>query len=399
MSDRLRRHRIRDGGSHQYRMVTVLVVLGLACVVVIGLTIMRSPRVASMAVGDAHTLFRSGPANDRVMFGTQIDWVGASPGSVTEMFGRAPFSYGKFVDFPLTDERRQSVDEAARQVAAQGGILFITLQPYDGLDTVTPESLSVLTADLTRWNEIGTPVMVRFGHEMNGNWYPWGQAPTKYIEKFRMVAHAVRSAPESAIVWSPNEAGGYPFMVPRVKPDTLDYALMDTDHDGKLTQADDAYSPYYPGDDVVDWVGLSLYHFGTSYPWEENVIPEPTKFADKLTGHYRNPETDERPAPDFYATFAEGHDKPMVISETAAAYNTGNKTGASNIEIKRAWWSQVFSDETHQRFPRIKMINWFEQEKVEADFHDGPVRWGVINHYETRVEFRRDLPPWVLFAS
>jgi hypothetical protein len=383
-------------------MVTVLVVLGLASVVVMGLAIVRSPRVASMAAGDAQTLYRSGAAKDRVMFGTQIDWVGGSPASVTETFGRAPFTYGKFVDFPLTEERRESVDEAARQVAAQEGILFITLQPYDGLDTVTPESLSVLTADLTRWNQMGTPVMVRFGHEMNGSWYPWGQQPTKFIDAFRRVAHAVRAAPTSVIVWSPNDAGGYPFgggAAYEAKPGDLDYPLLDTDHDGTLTQADDAYSPYYPGDDVVDWIGLSLYHFGTSYPWGENVIPEPTKFADKLTGHYRNAEVDERAATDFYAVFAEGHDKPMVISETSAAYNPGNPTGSSNIDIKRAWWNQLFSEENHQRFPRIKMINWFEQEKTEADFDDGPIRWDVLTDFETRVAFRRDLPPWLLFAS
>lgn len=37
---------------------------------------------------------------------------------------------------------------------------------------------------------------------------------------------------------------------------------LDTNGDRVIDMRDDMYSPYYPGDDVVDWVGMSLYHFG-----------------------------------------------------------------------------------------------------------------------------------------
>jgi hypothetical protein len=34
---------------------------------------------------------------------------------------------------------------------------------------------------------------------------------------------------------------------------------MDTNGDGVLDNSDDPFTPYYPGDDMVDWVGISVY--------------------------------------------------------------------------------------------------------------------------------------------
>ena len=46
-----------------------------------------------------------------------------------------------------------------------------------------------------------------------------------------------------------------------------------------FTGRDDPYAPYWPGADAVDWVGMSLYHWGSAHPWGENEVPEPGKFA------------------------------------------------------------------------------------------------------------------------
>lgn len=37
------------------------------------------------------------------------------------------------------------------------------------------------------------------------------------------------------------------------------------------------------GDDYVDWVGLSLYHFGTTFPYDQNVLPEAQKFTSTVS--------------------------------------------------------------------------------------------------------------------
>ncbi len=37
------------------------------------------------------------------------------------------------------------------------------------------------------------------------------------------------------------------------------------------------------GDDYVDWVGMSLYHFGTTFPYDQNVLPEAQKFTSTVS--------------------------------------------------------------------------------------------------------------------
>ena len=54
--------------------------------------------------------------------------------------------------------------------------------------------------------------MVSFGHEMNGNWYIWGQQPAEYVDAFQKVRRTLNSATCGvAMVWAPNPAYGYPW--------------------------------------------------------------------------------------------------------------------------------------------------------------------------------------------
>ena len=39
-----------------------------------------------------------------------------------------------------------------------------------------------------------------------------------------------------------------------------------------------------PGDEFVDWVGFSIYHYGKQWPWETNDVPEPGKIENILNG-------------------------------------------------------------------------------------------------------------------
>lgn len=68
------------------------------------------------------------------------------------------------------------------------------------------------------------------------------------------------------MLWAPGMGNGYPFPGRQYQPNCTAYpdecAALDTDGDGKITQKDDMYSPYWPGPDSVDWVGMSLYWWG-----------------------------------------------------------------------------------------------------------------------------------------
>jgi hypothetical protein len=111
---------------------------------------------------------------------------------------------------------------------------------------------------------------------------------------------------------------------------------------------------------------MSLYFWGLEYPWGENEVPPDGRFAGALRGLPSGAHQDEVAVPDFYATYADGHDKPMAIIETAALYDpTGG--GPTEAEVKSAWFSQVFSADTVRDFPRIRMINWFEWRKDEPE--------------------------------
>ena len=87
----------------------------------------------------------------------------------------------------------------------------------------------------------GRPVLLRFAHEMNGNWYPWGagldgNTPHRYKAAWRRVVRVFRriGADNVRWVWTPytNQFGGVPF------------------------------ERFYPGDRWVDWVGLDGFNWG-----------------------------------------------------------------------------------------------------------------------------------------
>ncbi len=61
----------------------------------------------------------------------------------------------------------------------------------------------------------GHPVLLTFDHEMNGNWYPWGDTeitPAQWIKAWQHVTSLISSiAPNAVWVWAPNiEQGAAP---------------------------------------------------------------------------------------------------------------------------------------------------------------------------------------------
>jgi beta-mannanase len=84
---------------------------------------------------------------------------------------------------------------------------------------------------------LNVPIALSFGHEMNGDWYPWGTKQTtaaQFVAAWRHIhdLFALAGATNVVWVWNPNDI--YP--VPNVQLQT-----------------------YYPGDAYVDWVGVTGY--------------------------------------------------------------------------------------------------------------------------------------------
>jgi hypothetical protein len=308
-----------------------------------------------------------------------LDWGSETVADVTARLGRPPADVVSFVSFPLTPDDGTNLDAAAAQAAAARAALVITLEPWAGLSGLAPAAAD-LAVRLARYGDQGVPSIIRFAHEMNGSWYPWSQDPTAYIAAFRTVADTIhREAPTAAMLWAPNQGEGYPYSGGRYESKAGSEAarLLDTNGDGVVTPADDPYAPYWPGDEYVDWVGMSLYFWGLTYPWGDNELPPDGRFAALVTGG----ET----VPDFYAAYAVGHDKPFAIVETAAFYRPGGG-GAEEPAIKTAWLGQVFSAETAARFPALRMVNWFEWRKQESEVN-AIVDWRISEDASLRSAF------------
>lgn len=332
-------------------------------------------------------------------FGVNLDWDDDSPSAYARRLGRTPAVYVEFAAFPLDEAGGAQLDRVVDRVAEVGGMALLTLEPHGGLAAVTPAVAADLADRLAGYNRRGVPVLVRFAHEMNGSWYPWSQQPAEYVHAFRTVADAVhRQAPGTATVWAPNYGGGYPFTDGpfEARPGTPAFAALDTDADGRLSMDDDPYAPYYPGDDAVDWVGMSLYHWGGAYPWGENELPEPGKFVDQLTGEYQGAGGDDTAVPDFSAVWSVGRGKPLAVTETAAFHAPG-RGGADAAETKRLWWEQVLDPAVRQRVPRLSMVNWFEWDKEEQEV-GGRVDWTVTRDPAMAQDFDAALGDRFLFG-
>ena len=158
---------------------------------------------------------------------------------------------------------------------------------------------------------LGYPVAIRFAHEMNGDWYPWcetvnGNRAGDYVGAWRHVHDVFRSAGVTNVtwVWSPNA---------RWDDSTPPLSLL------------------YPGDEYVDWVGISGY-YGTG------------DWAD-----YRSFDSIFTDTVDEIRVFTR---RPLVITETGATDDSGRKV--------------EWIEETFRSLPRHKDIIgliWFEVDK------------------------------------
>ena len=94
----------------------------------------------------------------------------------------------------------------------------------------------------------GRPVLLRWGWEMNGDWYAWsaaknGNDASGYVKSWKHLRKifADQGADNVSWVWSPN-------------------------WNDRPAEAWNAKAAYYPGDDQVDWVGVSGYNLNRETP-------------------------------------------------------------------------------------------------------------------------------------
>ena len=332
--------------------------------------------------------------------------------NVSKTIGYEPRSYVIFTQFPFTSDDVWVLENLVPPMGAQGQTVILTVEPYAGLN-ITSQSIKSFIKTIQMYENVhNATFIVRFGHEMNGSWYPWCQQPIAFKQAFRRIAGALKEETKYAtMMFAPNIGPGYPYKGGKYeqKCDQGSFSdeceELDTNQDGQLTELDQMFSPYYPGDDVVDWVGSSLYWWGNQYPWGENNIPRQNNLYDILMGNAK--QESGVPVPEFYVTYSQEKNKPMIISETAALYNLcdqNKNTDACKANImndwindewefnlKSSWWNQVFSlsgdTSTYEAFPNIRMISWFNIRKVEAEVGGNTVDWTTFSNERINKAF------------
>ncbi|MFE2411034.1 glycoside hydrolase family 26 protein [Kitasatospora sp. NPDC059408] len=190
---------------------------------------------------------------------------------------------------------------------------------------------------------LGYPVALRFAHEMNGYWYPWaeqsnGNKKGQYVEAWKHVHDIFKQVGATKVtwVWSPN----------------VDYENATS------------LNTLYPGDDYVDWIGLSGYYGTTGV--------EKYKSFDQI----------------FQPTIKELRgftQKPVVITETGATDTSG---------LKAQWIGEMFAQ--LPQHPDIIGVIWYEARK-EVDWRVAASD-AAAQAYAAGVSAPRYNTPWTVHS-
>jgi len=126
----------------------------------------------------------------------------------------------------------------AAMLRAHGAEPLMQLEPSDiSLASITDGSDDwYLKSYAEQLRDFGSPVILSFAPEPNGNWYPWGWTnlpPTAYVAAWRHVVSALRGYGATNVTW---------------------LWTANVNYEGAGPLAD-----YWPGDTYVDWVGIDGY--------------------------------------------------------------------------------------------------------------------------------------------
>ena len=181
---------------------------------------------------------------------------------------------------------------------------------------------SMITARAKAAKNFGRTFFLRWGHEVNGNWYPWSgysnganmAATTTFISAYRHIHDLFVAAGAANVLW---------IFCPNV--------------DSVPSDSWNQWQNYYPGDSYADWIGLDGYNWGTvqsTSTWQS---------FSTIVGRI------------YSGLAAKG--KPLIIPETASTELGGDKA---------AWITAVLPS-LQTSFPAIKAFVWFQMNK-ETDW-------------------------------
>lgn len=255
----------------------------------------------------------------------------ASMGPAIENFNvlatKVHTSVTTFDEFGLYNVDRNKL----QAIVDKGATPVSTIQPNDA--TTTLASINNGTHDAwidtyaTMLATFSVNVQVRFAHEMNGDWFTWGQQPVAYKAAFQRVTNRVRAiASNTTFIFCLNVGFNSP-----------------------------PYVDYYPGNAFVDILSLDGYNFGDVQP----------------NGSIINPQSAQQ-------VFATSYDEIAALNSTKPI--TINETASYEYSGKPAWITDLYNSAIPNRMPRIGTVTWFDLDK-ERD-------WRINSSPESLTAYR-----------
>jgi hypothetical protein len=193
---------------------------------------------------------------------------------------------------------QELVDEYPDNVL-QSGLWIVGM--WDVLENAGQGKYNTIIRQFSAWAKtVNRPVYLRIGYEFDGKHNQ--MEPVDYVKAYRLIVDIIRAegANNVAFVW-------HSYAAPRYKG----YPLSD----------------WYPGDDYVDWVGISL--FGHMYS------PDLNKEADEVFD------------------FAKTHKKPVMIAEASPI----NGIDEGSIDAWNTWFVNFLSLGYRKNVKAISYIN------------------------------------------
>ena len=246
-----------------------------------------------------------------------------------ERLAGRPLAWGYFSNHWLGG-RIRFPSKAVATIWSHGSFPFVRMMPWSRQTENEPDpifSLNDLAAG--RWDRqlgvwadearrSGIPLMVDFGPEMNGDWFPWS---ARFAGGETTGAHAYRAAYRHIVTLFRRHAAA-----------NVSFAFHVDAGVGSSVERR-SVEEYYPGNSYIDWVGASVYGADApQYPW--------TSFAEGFAAAYR-------------ALRVLAPAKPLAVFEWGVVEGS---TGA-----EKAGWIDAAWTALETRFAAVRAVSWWDE--------------------------------------
>ncbi|OGG19392.1 hypothetical protein A2721_02595 [Candidatus Gottesmanbacteria bacterium RIFCSPHIGHO2_01_FULL_47_48] len=317
---------------HKYLLVAIITVAGILVLSQLP-RLFRSPNLSELRNDQSPIIPSSGIALG--IYQPQKDTSGDNIDRYIKEAGRKPaFAWqpttwkrldGSYIPFypPMLDEFR-----------TRGIMPGITWSPSKGSIEAYPDRQQAINQTDYSWKAIASgrhdqyitqfakdaaayhyPFILRFLHEMDGTWYPWGYSvngntnPADFVAAWKHIVDIFRreKATNVQFVWCASVLS-----------------------DDNLNTYGGIFKELYPGDNYVDWVALDGY--------------------SNAQNNWRSLEDEFKSTYDFVTGFSS---RPMILWEVGAMANPDDPMAQAN------WIKQGFLTTIPEKLPKVKVAVWF----------------------------------------